>query len=102
MQAIPRDNLKTVVDEAYVAFGGLGPELARFVKGGSQLAIDARANLDPLTTLIDQSQPVLDTQTDTADSIQAWAAHLATITGQLQRPTTPRARVIAERPGRRR
>ena len=27
---------------------------------------------------------MLDTQTDTADSIRAWAAHLATITGQLQ------------------
>jgi phospholipid/cholesterol/gamma-HCH transport system substrate-binding protein len=84
LQAIPHDGLKTAVDESYVAFGGLGPELSRLVKGGSQLAIDARANLDSLTTLIDQSAPVLDTQTDTADSIQAWASHLATITGQLR------------------
>jgi phospholipid/cholesterol/gamma-HCH transport system substrate-binding protein len=62
----------------------LGPELSRIIKGSSQIAIDARANLDPLTALIDQSAPVLDTQAKTAGSIQAWASHLATITGQLR------------------
>lgn len=84
LEAIPHDNLKTAVDEAYVAIGGLGPEIQRFVKGSTALAIDARTNLDPLTTLIDQSQPVLDSQTETSDSIRAWAAHLATVTSQLQ------------------
>jgi phospholipid/cholesterol/gamma-HCH transport system substrate-binding protein len=69
LQAIPQDNLKTVIDEAYVAVGGLGPELRRLVNGSTTLAIDARKNLDPLTTLIDQSKPVLDTQTETAGSI---------------------------------
>jgi phospholipid/cholesterol/gamma-HCH transport system substrate-binding protein len=62
----------------------LGPELARLVGGSTQLAIDADKNLDPLTTLIDRSAPVLDSQADTADAIRAWAAHLATITGQLR------------------
>jgi phospholipid/cholesterol/gamma-HCH transport system substrate-binding protein len=84
LRAIPHDNLKTAVDEAYTAIGGLGPDISRFVKGSTQLAIDARANLDPLTTLIDQSQPVLDSQTDTSGPIRAWAAHLATITDELQ------------------
>ena len=65
LEAIPRDNLKTVIDEAYIAVGGLGPELRRLVNGSTALAIDARKNLDPLTTLIDQSKPVLDSQTDT-------------------------------------
>lgn len=85
LQAIPHDNLKTVIDEAYVAVGGLGPEISRFVKGSTALAIDARANLGELTTLIDQSKPVLDSQTDTSDAVQAWAAHLDTISGELQR-----------------
>ena len=55
LQAIPHDNLKTVVDEAYTAVGGLGPELSRLVDGSTSLAIDARKNLDPLISLIDQS-----------------------------------------------
>jgi phospholipid/cholesterol/gamma-HCH transport system substrate-binding protein len=84
LQAIPRDNLKTVVDESYVAFGGLGPELSRLLKGTTDLAIDARKNLDSLTTLIDESKPVLDSQTDSSGAVQAWASNLANVTKQLQ------------------
>ncbi|MFY1621528.1 MCE family protein [Micromonospora sp. WMMD736] len=84
LAAIPRENLETVVNESYVAVGGLGPELSRLVKGTSTLAIDARKNLDPLLTLIDQSKPVLDSQIETADSIQAWAANLAVVTDELR------------------
>ena len=84
LQAIPRDNLKTVVDESYVAFGGLGPELSRLLKGTTSLAIDARKNLDSLTTLIDESKPVLDSQIDSSDAVQAWASNLANVTRQLQ------------------
>jgi phospholipid/cholesterol/gamma-HCH transport system substrate-binding protein len=84
LQAIPGDNLQTVIDESYTAIGGLGPEISRLVKGSTQLAIDGRANLDPLTAVIDQSQPVLDSQAHTADAIGDWAAHLATISHQLQ------------------
>lgn len=84
LQAIPRDNVKTVIDESYAAVGGMGPEISRIVKGSTQLAIDARKNLDPLVSLIDQSQPVLDSQAQTSDSIKAWAAHLSDLTGQLK------------------
>ena len=84
LEAIPQDNLRTAVDEANAAVGGLGTEISRIVSGSTALAIDARKYLEPLNTLIDQSQPVLDSQTGTADSIQQWAAHLANITKQLQ------------------
>lgn len=84
LAAIPRDNLKTAVDEAYIAVAGLGPDLSRLVKGSTALAIDARANLDPLLLLIDQSAPILNTQTETGGSVRAWASNLATITNQLQ------------------
>lgn len=84
LQAIPHDNLKTVIDESYTAVGGLGPELSRLVKGSSDLAIEARDKLDPLISLIDQWQPVADSQTRTSDAIQGWASHLATVTAELQ------------------
>ncbi|TGD89119.1 MCE family protein [Mycolicibacterium sp. CH28] len=84
LQAIPRDNLKTAVDESYTAVGGLGPEISRLVRGSTATAIDARANLDSLTTLIDESGPVLDSQSDSADAIDAWAAHVDTIAGELK------------------
>jgi phospholipid/cholesterol/gamma-HCH transport system substrate-binding protein len=84
LQAIPQDNLKTMIDEADIAIGGLGPEISRIVRGSTALALDARKNLDSLTTVIDQSGPLMDSQTQTAGSIRGWAAHLATISGQLQ------------------
>ncbi|HKP42699.1 MlaD family protein [Mycobacterium sp.] len=84
LQAIPRDNLKAAVDDAYTAVGGLGPELSRIVRGSTTLTIDAKKNLDSITTLIDQSKPLLDSQTDTSDAIQAWAANVANVTGQLR------------------
>jgi phospholipid/cholesterol/gamma-HCH transport system substrate-binding protein len=88
LEAIPQDNLKTVIDESYTAVGGLGPELSRIVKGSTKLASEARKNLDSLTTLIDQSPPVLNSQADTSDSIQNWAANLANLTGQLEEQDT--------------
>lgn len=84
LNAIPRDNLKTVVDESYTAVGGLGPELSRFIGGGAALATDARKNLDAILTLIDEPKPLLDSQIDSAESIQGWAAHLAHITKDIQ------------------
>ncbi|KUI33672.1 mammalian cell entry protein [Mycobacterium sp. IS-1590] len=99
LQAIPQENLRTVVDEAYTAVGGLGPELRRLVQGSATLAIDARKNLDPLLTLIDQSKPILDTQTETAGSIQAWAANLASISGQVQSQDPAVSGILAKGPG---
>jgi phospholipid/cholesterol/gamma-HCH transport system substrate-binding protein len=96
LQAIPRDNLKTVVDEAYTAVGGLGPELSRVIQGASTLAIDARKNLDPLTTLIDKVDPVLDSQTNTSDAIQAWASHVAAVTDELRNHDEAVAGVITK------
>lgn len=96
LQAIPHDNLKTVIDESYTAVGGLGPELSRIVDGGANLAIDARKNLDPMVALIDRLQPVLDSQTNTSAAIQAWASQLATVTTELQTHNRAVAGVIDE------
>jgi phospholipid/cholesterol/gamma-HCH transport system substrate-binding protein len=98
LTAIPQDNLKTAIDESYTAIGGLGPELTRLVKGSTDLSIEADKNLDSLITLIDQSQPVLDSQTGSADSIDAWAAHLASITHQFAATNDSVAGVLQQGP----
>jgi phospholipid/cholesterol/gamma-HCH transport system substrate-binding protein len=94
LQAIPGDNLKTTIDEAYTALGGLGPDISRFIKGSTSLAIDSKKNLPELLNVVDNVAPVVNTQTDTSDSVQAWAAHLATITKQLQNHDTDLQGVI--------
>ncbi len=37
LAAIPKDELKTAIDESYTAVHGLGPELSRIVKGSSRM-----------------------------------------------------------------
>ncbi|MCV7254196.1 MCE family protein [Mycobacterium hackensackense] len=84
LQAIPQDNLKTVVDEAAKAVGGLGPELSRIVDGSTSLAIEGGMSTEQLGRLIDEAPPVLDSQVQTADSIRTWAAHTASLFGQFK------------------
>jgi phospholipid/cholesterol/gamma-HCH transport system substrate-binding protein len=84
LQAIPPDNLRTVVDEADKAVGGLGPELSRIVDGSTALAIESGKSVDQIGQLIDQSPPVLNSQVQTADSIATWAQRMASITGQFK------------------
>ena len=96
LQAIPQDNLRTVVDEADKAVAGLGPELSRIVDGLTSLAIEAGRNKDSITALIDQSPPVLDSQVQTADSIATWAQRTADITGQLKAQDTAFADLLNE------
>ncbi|BBZ04233.1 mammalian cell entry protein [Mycolicibacterium chitae] len=83
LKAVPRENLKTVIDESFEAVGGLGPELSKIVDGATDLSIDARENLDSMLSLIDNVKPVLDSQTETSAAIQGWASHVATVTRQL-------------------
>lgn len=99
LDAIPRDNLKTVVDESYTAFAGLGPDLSRLVTGSTKLAKDARKTLDAQIALIDGAKPVLDSQTNTSDSIQAWAANLASVTAQLRDNDTAVQGILQKGPG---
>jgi phospholipid/cholesterol/gamma-HCH transport system substrate-binding protein len=94
LQAIPQDNLRTVVDEAAKAVGGLGPELSRIVDGSTSLAIEGGTSIDPLGQLIDQSPAVLNSQVQTADSIATWAARTASITNQLKAQDTAFADLI--------
>ncbi len=84
LQAIPRDNLRTVIDETNRAVGGLGSELSRIVDGSTALAIAGGRTVDPLAALIDQSPPVLDSQVQTSGAIATWASHTAAIMAQFK------------------
>jgi phospholipid/cholesterol/gamma-HCH transport system substrate-binding protein len=96
LKAIPEENLRTVVEEADKAVSGLGPELSRIVDGSTALAVDAGKAQDSITSLIDQSPAVLDSQVRTADSIATWAARMASITGQLRANDTAFADLLGK------
>lgn len=95
LTAIPNDNLKTVIDEGASAVGGLGPDISRIISGSTTLAIGAHEHLDSILNLIDNSKPLMDTQTDTGDSIRSWASNLAAITGQLRQQNSTFSEILA-------
>ncbi|ATO62397.2 MCE family protein [Mycobacterium avium subsp. hominissuis] len=84
LQAIPRDNLRTVIDETNRAVGGLGPELSRIVDGSTALAVAGGHTVDPLATLIDQSPAVLNSQVQTSGAIATWADRTAALMAQFK------------------
>ncbi len=98
LQAIPRESLKTVIDESYTAVGGLGPELSRLVDGSTELAIDAGANIGPIIDLIEKSGPLMDSQGDTAADIQSWAADVADLTRQVKDNDSAVAGILRDGP----
>ncbi|OBH04580.1 MULTISPECIES: MCE family protein [unclassified Mycobacterium] len=84
LQAIPRDNLRTVIDETDRAVSGLGPELSRIVDGSTALATAGGRTADPLAALIDQSPAVLNSQVQTSDAIGTWANRTSAIMAQFK------------------
>jgi len=99
LKAIPQEDLQTVIDESYTAVGGLGPELSRLINGSTRLAVDARNTLDEQIALIERSKPLLDSQIETSNSIQAWAANMAEVTAQLRDNDTSVRGVLDDAPG---
>ncbi len=76
--------LRQVIDEAFLAFNGAGPDLQRFIDSAALLVQQAETDIEPTKKLLDQIGPLLDTQTRSADDIHSWTADLATVTDQLR------------------
>jgi ABC-type transporter Mla subunit MlaD len=66
--------------DAMKVIGGLGPELSRIVDGSTSLAIEGEKSVYQIGELIDRSQPALNSQVQTADSIATRVQHMASIT----------------------
>ncbi|APE33025.1 virulence factor Mce [Nocardia mangyaensis] len=76
--------LRQVIDEAFHAFNGAGPDLQRFIDSAALLVQQAEDDIEPTKQLLDQIGPLLDTQTRSADDIRSWTADLATLTDELR------------------
>lgn len=76
--------IQELIGEASTAFEGTGPSIAALLDGASDLTTGFRENLDPLTRLIDNADPVLQSVVDSGDAIAEWSDGIASITGQLR------------------
>ncbi|ONM49596.1 MCE family protein [Nocardia donostiensis] len=84
LATIADTRLRQVIDEAFRAFNGAGPDLQRFIDSAALLVQEAQDNAEPTKKLLDQLGPLLETQTRSDAAIRSWTRDLATVTDQLR------------------
>ena len=82
LEALPKEKIDTLLSEAAQSVGGLGPALQRLVDSTTAIASDFRDNLTPVNDIIRNSAPILDSQVNSRDAIERWAASLNAIGAQ--------------------
>ncbi|OZG28872.1 mammalian cell entry protein [Williamsia sp. 1138] len=83
LDALPRDQLQTVVDESYLAFNNAGPTWQRLLDSTHAVVEDAATNLQPITGLIDGAAPLLGAIEASDPAIRQWSGNVKSLTGQL-------------------
>src|SRR4051812_3659772 len=82
LAALPADKIPVLLNETAQAVGGLGPSLQRLVDGTQAIVTDFKTNIQDVNDIIQNSAPIIDSQVNSSDAIQRWAANLDTITTQ--------------------
>jgi phospholipid/cholesterol/gamma-HCH transport system substrate-binding protein len=82
--SLPREDLSTVLTETASAFGGQGQNLQRLLDSTRSLVAAADTNVEPTRRLIQDLQPLLDTQVTNSAQIRALFTDLAAVSDQLR------------------
>ncbi|MCZ8378713.1 MlaD family protein [Mycobacterium sp. CPCC 205372] len=96
VESIPGDRIADLLDEAFKAFNGAGPDFQSLLDSAAKLSTDVRGASGEARTLVDDAKPLLESQAETTDSIRTWARSLAGVTGQLEQ-NDPEIRTLLER-----
>jgi phospholipid/cholesterol/gamma-HCH transport system substrate-binding protein len=84
LESVPKAQLNTTINQLYDAFNGSGPQLKQLLDSATQLLASAQQNEGQTQSLINQSEPVLQTQADTSADIENFSQNLAAFTTQLK------------------
>lgn len=98
LSTITNTRLRQVIDEAFRAFNGAGPDLQRFIDSTSLLLQEANNSAEPTKKLLDQIGPLLDTQIQSDSAIRSWTQDLATVTDQLREHDPSLRKVLRDGP----
>lgn len=97
--AVPKDKLHGLLDESFTAVQGMGPQLQTLTDTTTRIAADANSVADRTARLIEDAEPVLAAQADSADALRTWSAHLAAVGRQLVANDPQTRTVLAGGPG---
>lgn len=99
VDSIPKERFSDLLDESFLAFNGAGYDFGSLLDSAGRISADANGVSDQLRALIDDSEPLLDSQIQTTDAIQTWSRSLAGITGQLVADDPQLRTLLARGPG---
>lgn len=84
LATVDDDKLRNVLKESFDAFSGSDQDLQRMIDSTRLFVQEANKHSDSVNKLIQDAEPLLDSQLRSADSLRAWTKNLADITDQLR------------------
>jgi virulence factor Mce-like protein len=97
--SIPKDRIADLLDETSQALGGADFDLGSLIDSSATLGEALRVNSDAVSTLTDDSVPLLDSQQQTTDSLRQWANELAGVTRQIDENDAAVRNILEVGPG---
>jgi phospholipid/cholesterol/gamma-HCH transport system substrate-binding protein len=82
LEVLPKEKIDSLLDETSQAVGGLGPSLQRLVDATQAIVHDFKGNINDINDIIAHSAPIIDSQVNSGDAIDRWAANLNTLAAQ--------------------
>ncbi|HEY9303091.1 MAG TPA: MlaD family protein, partial [Mycobacterium sp.] len=80
INSIPKGKLTAMLDESFKGLNGAGYDLGSLLDSSARVSADISPVADRTRTLVNDTVPLLDSQTATADSIRTWSRSLAGVT----------------------
>ncbi|WP_343574570.1 MCE family protein [Mycobacterium sp.] len=82
LSVLPTGKLAALLNETSEAVGGLGPALQRLVDSTQAIVGGFKTNIADVNSLIQNSEPILDSQVVSGKSIEQWARNLNVLAAQ--------------------
>src|ERR1700753_3722350 len=99
VKSLPKNKIGQLLDESFKAFNGAGYDLGSLSDAASRISADSNNIVDRTRALTEDSQPLLNAQAQTTDSIRTWARSLAGVSDVLTKDDAQVRTVLETGPG---
>jgi phospholipid/cholesterol/gamma-HCH transport system substrate-binding protein len=99
VKSLPKNKIGQLLDESFQAFNGAGYDLGSLSDSASRISADSNSIVDRTRALTEDSQPLLNAQAQTTDSIRTWAHSLAGISDVLANDDSRLRTILQDGPG---
>lgn len=84
LASVNNEKMRNVLQESFDAFAGSEQDLQRLIDSTRLFVQEANNNSEAVNALIQDAEPLLDSQIRSEDSLKKWIANLANVTDQLR------------------